>query len=249
MNQTSQSFNFDMALFGKKTKSGSKPHYKPTQEFLKVAEIRHDTLTMKDGTLRAILAVSSTNFDLKSAEEQDAIIASYQRFLNSLEFPVQILMQSRKMEIGAYTENLKRLAEQQTNELLRVQTTEYIEFINRLVESANVMNKNFYCVISLMHTATGTNPGFISRLLGTKSKESASVVKGFEKNKLQLDERVVRASNALSSMGLRVVRLRTNQLIELLYNSYNFAAGPQLNAQTLPDMRLAEEVEQELRVR
>ena len=132
-------------MFETKTKPQShKPNAKPTQAFLRMAEIKNDTLIMEDGTLRAILAVSSTNFDLKSQDEQNALIYNYQRFLNSLEFPIQILMQSRKMEISGYIEKLKRLTEKQTNELLRVQTAEYTEFISRLIENASIMNKNFY---------------------------------------------------------------------------------------------------------
>src|SRR4051812_34953643 len=115
---------------------------KTTQSFLKISEIKNDTVVLYDGTLRAILSVSSTNFDLKSQDEQNGIIFNFQRFLNSLEFSVQILMQSRKMEIGSYIEKLKRLSEKQTNELLRVQTVEYIEFISRLIDNASIMNKN-----------------------------------------------------------------------------------------------------------
>src|SRR5579864_5466208 len=97
----------------KKTKSIGKT----TQSFLRVAEIKSDTVVLDDGTLRAIFAVSSTNFDLKSQDEQNSIIFNFQRFLNSLDFSIQILMQSRKMQINDYLEKLKRLAEKQTNEL------------------------------------------------------------------------------------------------------------------------------------
>src|SRR6185436_20300745 len=119
-----------------------------------------------DGTLRGILAVSSTNFDLKSQEEQNSIIFGFQRFLNSLEFPVQILMQSRKMEIGGYIDKLKRLAEKQTNELLRVQTAEYTEFISRLIENASIMNKNFYIIVPLSENIFPQAPGFLSKFFG-----------------------------------------------------------------------------------
>src|SRR5579864_449545 len=92
---------------------------KTTQSFLRISEIKNDTVVVDDGTLRDILSVSSTNFDLKSQDEQNSIIYNFQRFLNSLDFPIQILMQSRKMEISGYLEKLKNLAEKQTNELLR----------------------------------------------------------------------------------------------------------------------------------
>ena len=135
----------------------------PTQSFLKVSEIRDSTIIMQDGTLRAVLVVSSTNFDLKSEEEQNALIYGYQRFLNSLEHHVQILLQSRKMDIAEYTGKLKGMMERQTNELLRMQTSEYIEFINRLVESANVMNKSFYVIVPYEMSIKPTGGGIISK--------------------------------------------------------------------------------------
>ena len=147
---------------------------KSTQSFLRIAEIKNDTVVLEDGTLRAVLSVASTNFDLKSQEEQDAIIYNYQRFLNSLDFSVQILMQSRKMEISAYIEKLKKIAEKQTNELLRVQTVEYGEFISRLIENASIMNKNFYLIVPLGKNVNPSPVGFFSRLFGGgKAKEAA----------------------------------------------------------------------------
>lgn len=212
----------------------------PTQNFLKLSEIRNDTIIMNDGTLRAVLAVSSTNFDLKSQEEQNALIYSYQRFLNSLEFHIQILMQSRKMDIAEYTEKLKRTMERQSNELLRMQTSEYIDFINRLVESANVMNKNFYVIIPYeMSVAPPSGTNFFSKFFGkNKTKEISSREASFADYQKQLDERVGSVSSNLASSGLRVVRLNTDQLIELVYNSYNFASGPTIDASQLPNITI-----------
>lgn len=211
----------------------------PTQNFLKLQEIRDDTIIMNDGTLRAVLAVSSTNFDLKSQEEQNALIFSYQRFLNSLEFRVQILMQSRKMDIAEYTERLHGMMDRQTNELLRMQTSEYIDFINRLVDSANVMNKNFYVIVPYDMTISGTSGGFFSSIFGrNKVKEITSREEKFKEYSKQLTERVGSVSSNLSSSGMRVVRLTTNQLIELVYNSYNFGSAPSIDAGQLPNITI-----------
>ena len=147
------------------TKS-TKPTMKSTQSFLRISEIKNDVVVLDDGSLRAVVAVSSTNFDLKSQDEQNSIIFNFQRFLNSLDFPVQILMQSRKMEIGGYLEKLKRLAEKQTNELLRVQTEEYTEFIARLIENASIMNKNFYVIIPLGESIFPAAAGMFSKIFG-----------------------------------------------------------------------------------
>jgi len=214
----------------------------PTQNFLKLSEIREDTIIMNDGTLRAILTVSSTNFDLKSQEEQNALIFSYQRFLNSLEFHIQILMQSRKMDIADYTEKLKVIMNRQTNELLRMQTTEYIDFIDKLVESANVMNKNFYVIVPYDISVAPAGGGFFSKLLGTgKTKEISNREQSFIDNRKQLDERVGSVANNLASSGMRVVRLNTDQLIELIYSSYNFGAASGIDASQLPNITITKE--------
>lgn len=211
----------------------------PTQKFLAVSEVRDDMLIMKNGTIRSVLAVSSTNFDLKSEEEQNALIYGYQRFLNSLEFHIQILMQSRKMDIADYTEKLKVKMQKQPNELLKMQTSEYIDFIDRLVESANVMNKNFYVIVPYNESVSASPVNLFSKLFGTgKTKQISDREASIAKNKRILDERTNTVLNNLSSAGMRVVRLNTNQLIELVYNSYNFAAGPSIDASQLSQITI-----------
>ncbi len=212
---------------------------KTTQGFLRLSEIKNDSVVMDDGTLRAIVAVSSTNFDLKSQEEQNSIIFAFQRFVNSLEFSVQILMQSRKMEIGGYLEKLKKMAEKQTNELLRVQTLEYVEFINRLIENASIMNKNFYIVVPLGTSILPKVPGFFSRVFGNgKAKETKQRIENFEKSKADLDLRVESVMANLGGMGLKGARLKTEEIIQLYYNSYNFEAAPVIDPSKLGDMKI-----------
>jgi hypothetical protein len=191
--------------------------------------------------LRAILNVSSTNFDLKSEDEQNSIIFGFQRFLNSMEFPIQILMQSRKMEIGGYLEKLKHLAEKQTNELLRVQTGEYIEFISRLIDNASIMNKNFYVIIPLGDSVLPQAAGFFSKLLGNgKEKEISQKIENFEKLKEKLDTRVTAISANLSGIGIKTVRLKTEEIIQLYYNSYNFESAPAIDPGQLKEIKMIE---------
>lgn len=214
---------------------------KSTQSFLKLSEIKNDCVVMEDGGLRAILAVSSTNFDLKSQEEQNSIIFSYQRFLNSLEFPIQILMQSRKMEVGGYIEKLKKIAEKQTNELLRVQTLEYVEFISRLIENASIMNKNFYIVVPLGESIFPAAAGFFSRTFGNgKAKETGERIANFEKAAEKLALRVNAVLANLNGAGVRGERLNTEQIMQLYYNSYNFETGPLINFSQLKDIKIVE---------
>jgi hypothetical protein len=214
---------------------------KSTQSYLKISEIREDTLIMTDGTLRAVVAVSSTNYDLKSESEQEGLIAGYQRFLNSLDFPIQILMQSRKVDITSYVEKLKGLMEKQSNELLRVQTSEYIEFINRLVENSNVMNKTFYCIVPYSISIYSKTPGVFGKLFGgSGTAEINKRMESFNKNKTELDRRVISVISTLGSTGLRSLRLTTEEIIELLYNSYNFESGPTIDPTKLGDVKIVE---------
>jgi len=214
---------------------------KTTQSFLRISEIKNDSVVVDDGTLRAIVAVSSTNFDLKSQDEQNSIIFSFQRFLNSLDFPIQILMQSRKMEIGSYLEKLKGLAEKQTNELLRVQTEEYREFISRLIENASIMNKNFYVIVPLGESIFPAATGFFAKIFGGgKSKEIARKIENFEREKEKLDNRVTAIMANLSSVGIRGMRLKTEEIIQLYYNSYNFDSAPLINPAQLKDIKISE---------
>lgn len=218
----------------------SAPVGKSTQSFLRISEIKNDVVVLDDGSLRAIIAVSSTNFDLKSQDEQNSIIFNFQRFLNSLDFPVQILMQSRKMEIGGYLEKLKHLAEKQTNELLRVQTTEYTEFISRLIENASIMNKSFYVIVPLGESIFPAASGFLSRVFGNgKSQEIAQKIENFEKSKEKLENRISSVMSNLSGIGIRGQRLKTEEVIQLYYNSYNFEAGPLIDPTQLKDIKLA----------
>lgn len=214
---------------------------KTTQSFLRLSEIKNDCVVMQDGTLRAILTVSSTNFDLKSQEEQNSLIFSYQRFLNSLEFPIQILMQSRKMEVSAYIEKLKKIAEKQTNELLRVQTMEYIDFVSRLIENASIMNKNFYVIVPLGESILPAAAGFFSSLLGNgKAKETSERIANFEKAAEKLSLRVNAVQANLNGAGVRAERLNTEQIMQLYYNSYNFESSPMVNFGQLKDIKIVE---------
>jgi adenosine deaminase len=202
-----------------------------------VAEVKDDIVIMDDGTLRAIVAVSSTNFDLKNQDEQNSIVVNYQRFLNSLDFPVQILMQSRRMDINSYVQKLKGFQDRQTNELLRIQTSEYIEFIEHLVETANIMNKNFYVIVPLDFSINPSAPGFFARLFrSTKIKQISQRLDNFAKERITLDERALSIVSTLASIGLRSVRLTTEQLIELFYFSYNFESAPMVPGATLSEL-------------
>ena len=200
-----------MKLFGKKDEIGS------TQDFLKFAEIKDNTIILKDGNLRQILLCSSINFSLKSEQEQNAIIFAYQNFLNSLNFPIQILMQSKKLDLSGYLEKLQKKANAQQNELLRMQTLDYTDFIKRLINLANIMDKRFYVMI----------PYLVPPKIGPKIPMSGQTPinsltpEEFAQYKKELEQRAQVIQSGLGSIGIRTALLNTQQLIELLYGVYN----------------------------
>lgn len=193
-----------------------------TQEYLNIAEIKDDTVVMKDGTLRAVLLVSSVNFALKSEDEQNAVIDSYIRFLNNISFTIQIVIQSRELNIENYLEYLKGKEKEQTNKLLKVQTADYIDYIKELTSLGKIMNKRFYVVIPY-DPLTDKHKGFFSLL--QESFKPATVIKlkdkTFKNYQEMLERRVESVEGGLESMGVSVARLDSQSLIELYYKTYN----------------------------
>lgn len=206
-----------MSLFKKNQEIGS------TQNALKFAEIRDGVAILQDGNLRQILLCSSINFSLKSEQEQNAIIFAYQNFLNSLNFPLQILMQSKKLDLSRYLAKLDEKAKSQTNELLRLQTLDYIDFIKRLINLANIMDKRFYVVIPFLIPPKVTPPKIPTKLPGTKEQIVQPILtpQEFETYKKELEQRVQVVQSGLGTIGIRSALLDTQQIIELLYAVYN----------------------------
>ncbi len=193
-----------------------------TRARLDIAEIREDSVILKDGTLRAVLLVSSINFALKSEDEQNAIIAAYVSFLNALEFPLQIVIQSRKLNIDGYLGKLKQAEKEQTNELLKIQIADYREYVKELVEMGDIMSKRFYVTIPY-DPLSDKRKGFWSRF-GEVLRPGAALRLGsetFKRRRRDLFARVEHVQMLLSGMGLTSVILDTQSLIELYYNIYN----------------------------
>lgn len=221
-----------MEILSKK-KSGNSS----TQRYVGVEEIRDGVLTLKTGALRAVLLVSSINFDLKSSEEQDAIIAQYQNFLNSLDFPIQIVVQSRRFNIDPYVDLLRDKEAQQANELLRFQMREYQGFIKNLTEISNIMSKLFYIVVPFS-PAENMHGGFFRKITDIfhQKRTVGLKVEAFDIYRTQLMQRVEHVIAGLSPIGIRATALETEELIELLYNSYNpslFAATVVKNVEAI----------------
>lgn len=211
-----------------------------TQRYLHIQEIRDDVIILKDGSLRAVLLVSSVNFDLKSEEEQSAIIQSYTQFLNTLDFPLQIVIQSRKFNIDDYLSRLIAIEKKQTNELLRLQTAEYRQYIAELVELADLMSKRFYVVIPFQaHERKRQN--FFQRVRTLIGPMNVLELRPdqFASYKDELFKRVDRIIDGLMAVGgLKAAVLDTQGLIELYYQTYNPQTSEQQPMGELKEMNI-----------
>ncbi|NQU77217.1 hypothetical protein HQ544_00815 [Candidatus Falkowbacteria bacterium] len=219
----------------------AKPTAASSQKYLDIAEIRDNVVVMKDSSLRAVLLVSSINFSLKSEEEQDAIISAYASFLNSLEFPVQIIIQSRPINIDNYLAYLSGIKNEQTNELLKMQTAEYIDYISELVKMGEIMTKRFYVVITYNPMAP-SKKGFFDQFLSVfkLSTQIKLNQEKFEKFKEEISTRANLVAGALGSMGVNSNPLDTQSLVELYYGSYNPQISEEQKAGELDKVQVGE---------
>lgn len=202
-----------MPLFGPKN-----PQIASTQDILQFAQIRDNTAILRDGNLRQIILCSSINFALKSEQEQNAIIFQFQGFLNSLSFPIQILMQSKQLDLTNYLAKLEKIAAAQTNGLLKAQTTDYIDFIGKIIVRQNIMDKRFYVVIPYM---LPVNLNTVKASSSKNAPKTTITPENFQKYKIELEQRVQVVQNGLETLGIRSATLNTQQIIELLYGVYN----------------------------
>ncbi len=199
---------------------------KSSQEFVPVKEIREGISILKDGSMQMILIASSLNFALKSRDEQMAILLQYQNFLNSIDFTVQILVQSKKLDIKPYLATIDERIAAQTEDVLKIQTREYKEFIKKFTETVDIMSKSFFVVIPYNPPVYQTSSSItspLSKLFGksTNNDGAAQEVANFEENRTQLEQRVNVVSQGLSRLGVRTISLGTEELIELFYKTFN----------------------------
>ena len=197
---------------------------KATQDFVPIQEVRDGIVILKDGSMRAILMTSSINFALKSADEQQAILLQFQNFLNSLEFSIQIFIQSRDLDIRPYVALLEERYKAQTTELMRIQTREYIGFVKSFTEDTNIMTKHFFIVVpytpSVIKRSKGGGgiPGLGKRASKQTTEERSAT---FEENRSQIEQRIAVIEQGLARTGIRIVNLGTEEIIELFYRLFN----------------------------
>ena len=191
-----------------------------TQQFLEVEQIREGVVVLKNKSIRGVVMVSSLNFALKSDEEQTAIIYQFQNFLNSLDFPLEIIVQSRILNITGYLDKLKQLEKAQENELLKVQTAEYQKFIKDLIAGGQILSKNFFVVVPFTLIEI---PGFKSAkgLFGKPKAVQAPSENQFQRAKSQLWQRIEFVASGLRRCGLTAAPLNTEEIIELFWSLFH----------------------------
>lgn len=197
-----------------------------TQEFVPIKEVRDGIVVLKDGSMRALLMASSINLALKSQDEQQAIIAQFQNFLNSLEFSVQFFVESRDLDIRPYIALLEERYAKELDDLMKIQIREYISFIKDFTERANIMSKNFFIVVpydpALIARGTGGVGGALSSILPTASGTATALTdQQFEQYRTQIEQRISVVEQGLVRTGVRVIPLGTEEVIELFYKLFN----------------------------
>jgi type IV secretory pathway VirB4 component len=193
-----------------------------TQNFVPIKEIRNGVVVLKDNSIRAILMASSINLALKSEDEQTSVLLQFQNFLNSLDFSVQLLVQSRDLDIRPYIALLEEKYAVQTNDLMKVQTREYIEFIKAFTQNSDIMTKSFFVVIPYTPAVIKSAVGIGGILSKRKRERNPSLDQdSFEENLTQLNQRISIVEQGLVRTGVRIIRLGTEELIELYYKIFN----------------------------
>lgn len=200
-----------------------------TKDFVQIADIRDSVIVLKNGTLRAIVEAGSVNFELKSTDEQMGLIQAFQNFINSIDFSLQIVLSSRRIDIRPYLKSLEDLQQTAASELMRVQIVEYGKFIKGLTDLANIMTKKFY--ICIPFTAANVNTGNSQKndllgsfkgLFGNKTVSINSIDETqLENYKTQLNQRVDMISSGLSGMGIDARVLKGDELTRVFYSYYN----------------------------
>lgn len=197
---------------------------KSTQSFVPVKEVRNGVIMLKDGGYRAVLMCSSINFALKGEDEQRAIIGGFQSLLNTLDFSIEIVVHSRKTDIRPYLALLETRMQDQTTELMRLQLREYMQFIRNFIDSSDIMTKTFYVIVPYAPSAGGIVKSAAPLFGGRPAPAPSAGGDSFEEHRVQLEQRMALVVSGLAASGVRAVPLGTEEIIELLYRSFNLSS-------------------------
>lgn len=193
-----------------------------TQQFVPIDRVRDGIIVLKNGELRSILLTSSLNLSLKSEDEQQAILIQFQNLLNSLDFPIQFFIQSRRLNIKPYLDLLQARSGEVKEDLLKIQIHEYMSFITKFTEQSNIMTKHFFIVIPYLPAGVSSDGKKSSMLsFGLGQAHPGSEQASFDSARIQLEQRVSTVMQGLTRFGLRAQKLGTEEVVELFYKLFN----------------------------
>jgi type IV secretory pathway VirB4 component len=194
-----------------------------TQKFVPIEDIRDGIVIMNDGSLRTVIMASSINFSLKSDDERQAILLQFQDFLNSLDFSVQIFAESRRLDIRPYIGLLEERYKEQTNDLMKIQVEQYIDFIKKFTEGTSIMTKSFFIVVPYDNPIVSNKNDLLASIPGLSKNGPSAAAKAadFEENKAQLEQRIGVIEQGLVRCGVRVAKLGNEEVVELFYKLFN----------------------------
>lgn len=190
-----------------------------SQDFVVVKEIKDGVIILKNGQMCSVLLASSINFALKSLDEQQSILRQFQNLLNTLDFTLQIYIQSRRLNIEPYLEVLSSREDSQDNDLMRIQLREYIEFIRTFTTEVDIMSKNFFVVIPYTPAVINLTKGISSLLSSGRKAVPTDTL--FEEQRIQLEQRITIVEGGLNRIGVHTIPLKSEDLVELFYHIYN----------------------------
>ncbi len=192
-----------------------------TQDFVPIKDIKEGVIVQKNGQLSMVLLASSINFALKSTDEQQGILMQFQQFLNTLDFTLQIYIQSRRLNIEPYIAQLQALDGTQDNDLMRIQLREYIEFIRTFTKDVDIMSKNFFVVVPYTPAQISLKKDLGSVFAPSGNNSALSSDARFEEHRLQLEQRLSLVSEGLGRIGVKTIVLQQDELVEMFYHIYN----------------------------
>jgi hypothetical protein len=193
-----------------------------TQQSVPIAGVKDGIVILKTGGYRMVLEISAVNFSLKSEEEQNSLIFQYQSFLNSLNFPIEIVIRSRRLDLSPYLTRIKKLSEKSINDLVKAQIDDYVEFVAKLITIANIMKKTFYVVVPY-EPINIKKLNILDTFMAKSQKFDHLKISDtdFKANVDKLKERADIVASGLGGMGLHCFQLSTEEIIELFYQIYN----------------------------
>ena len=191
-----------------------------TQQFVPIEHVRDGVVVLKNGEMRSILITSSLNLSLKSEDEQQAVLLQFQNLLNSLDFPIEFFIQSRRLNIKPYMDLLQARSVEVKEDLLKIQIHEYMGFISKFTEESNIMTKHFFIVIPYLSQTVGQPKSSSLLSFGLNPSKEAEQI-SFEASRIQLEQRVSTVMQGLTRFGLRSQKLGTEEIVELFYKLFN----------------------------